>query len=245
MTTPRRRDTPVSASRASASRLVFRREAPPILTRASSSGADRRISSPVIDGGLRCRMAAHGSSSGQRCRLRCVVQPCGHPWRRPALRHRHNLIPNPQKEWPHTESAESTEVSRAVPQGLCHSAETLRAVETTPLTPLTPCEPESFPGSGITACDRVDDVPGQASASAATILPLRKTRIPSPRRKQQSTKGLMHLPSASGPRSAVAVASIQCSRFPSASPKTGCAGAMRRDGRSRTGRVAYEARDPW
>jgi hypothetical protein len=90
-------------------------------------------------------------------------------------------------------------------------------------------------GHIFTDRDRVDDVPGQASASAAIILPSRKNRdaVPSP-----AAAGLPRtadtLPLASGPPPAVAIASIQLRTE-----------AMRRDGRSRTGWVVQEDGVPW
>jgi len=100
----------------------------------------------------------------------------------------------------------------------------------------------------LTDRDQVDDVPARSSASDAPICLyclFEKTRmaVPAPA-AADLPRARCILPLAcfsSGPRSDVATAGIQDGGV----PKAIRAGAMRRDGRTRIGRVVQEARDPW
>ncbi len=98
-------------------------------------------------------------------------------------------------------------------------------------------------GQTLTDRDHVDDVPGQASTSAVTTVPLRENADGRhPAGSSRSTKGLMN-PAARRPIRVRTSRSRPSSS--AASSDAGCAGTMRRDGRTRIGRVVQEARDPW
>ncbi len=98
------------------------------------------------------------------------------------------LRPPPSALRPHADSA----------AGGAHHRRLVIAVRD-PVRRISPALVSRDPGIGVrtrfpaqtclTDRDHVDDVPGQASASAAAIMPLRKTRMPSPRRQQRIYQG--------------------------------------------------------
>jgi hypothetical protein len=175
----------------------------------------------------RLRRIHFGASSDDRPR-RQLRRRTGGRWIRPAA------------------SAEDAEPRRQGPRHADRESSSGAVSSCDAPSPLTVGHPGLRHRHAFTDRDHVDDVPRQASASDATIVPHPKNADGRPLAGSNgSTKGLMHpaarrllLRSATGRRDG---------NHPvrQVSPKAAGAGGMGRDGRTRIGRVVQEARDPW